>query len=46
MNPEYIIYAVAAVALIAGLVFLAIYMAPEGYQDEQGFHRGTQDKDA
>lgn len=43
MNPEYIIYAVAAVAFMAGLLFLAAHLAPDGYEDEAGFHYSEKD---
>lgn len=40
-------FAVVVVAiLVAGIAVLAweVYIAPEGYEDEDGFHYGTPDK--
>lgn len=39
MNPAHIIYAIAAVAFVCGLITAYIFItAPEGYEDETGFH--------
>lgn len=44
MNPAHIIYAIAAISLISGVfVAIAMLLAPEGYEDETGYHHGDKE---